>query len=396
MKSTVARRYTFYLSGFDPRGGRHYHQLYKQQAALQSSSLGVEWSVSRRQRVSEIVDEWQVIAVEPAMARQTHTTMGFLRWDDIVRRHWASSLSQVLRDLWLFIQGYLLTGLVMRFTRTSPKQLIAGLYPMAFLLLTFCIAGLAAFCMHWGLAHFLGGKGAAFALELVAGLGTAWFVLHCAMKLANRLAVFWLLRIYVFNMRWARGLVPELEHRLEACAVQIVTALKDPDADEVVVVGHSVGSMLAVSALARALARLKAEQVDLPLHRVVLVTLGECIPLVSFQPEAEKFRQEMHSLAQDDRLLWLDYTAPSDGACFPLLDPVAASGLSSRPGAGPRILSPRFFTLFTAERYAQLRRDWYTMHFLYLMASELSGDYDYFKLTAGVTAVSAGIEGAPL
>ena len=49
----------------------------------------------------------------------------------------------------------------------------------------------------------------------------------------------------------------------------------------------------------------------------------------------------------------------------------------------PRYLSPRFHTLYTKETYASLSRDKYLAHFLYLMATELEGNYNFIKMTAG-------------
>ena len=56
--------------------------------------------------------------------------------------------------------------------------------------------------------------------------------------------------------------------------------------------------------------------------------------------------------------------------------------------------SPRFHTLFGRERYQQLRRDKRRMHLQYLLAGELPGGYDFFRLTAGVECLvdSAGVE----
>ena len=39
--------------------------------------------------------------------------------------------------------------------------------------------------------------------------------------------------------------------------------------------------------------------------------------------------------------------------------------------------------LFSPAAYRRMKRDFYRLHFQYLMASELTGDYDYFLITAG-------------
>jgi len=77
-------------------------------------------------------------------------------------------------------------------------------------------------------------------------------------------------------------------------------------------------------------------------------------------------------------------TAPTDGACFALSDPVSSAGLvrTTPMHYSPKLLSPRYVKLFSEETYDRIRRDKFRMHFQYLMATELPGDYDYFAITA--------------
>ena len=98
-----------------------------------------------------------------------------------------------------------------------------------------------------------------------------------------------------------------------------------------------------------------------------------------------QFRADLKQVAEDPRIAWIDVSAAIDGACYPLTDPVWASGLAQadpeRPS--PKLVSARFPKLFTPESYARVKRDFSRAHFQYLMAAELSGDYDYFLITAG-------------
>ncbi len=375
--ASVQVRKVFYISGFDPRGASHYHRLYRTHAAEQGKVNGLSFEVSGRKRLNEHSQGWEIRSRD-AEGHEARVHMEFLRWDDIVRAQWATGPARMLADLIYCIRIYLLSGLIARFGRASRQQLIAALYPPVFVLLAvllalgvgygvYALASLALPSAMTPLAAALGVVGAA------AFLKGAWM-------LGDRAAAFWLLRIYAFSARWAHGEVPELEQRIDTFASRIARALHaaEPD-DEVLVVAHSVGTMIVVPAITRALRELDA----LPRGRLTLITLGQCIPLISFHPEAVRYREELQALANDERLLWVDYTARTDGACFPLLDFVAATGLETQPGRGPKLLSPRFFKLYEPPRYRRLRRDWYTMHFLYLMSTDLAGDYDFFAITAG-------------
>ena len=71
--------------------------------------------------------------------------------------------------------------------------------------------------------------------------------------------------------------------------------------------------------------------------------------------------------------------------CFALTDPLWAVGLRQPDPANPKpkILQAHFARLFTRDTYARIKRDFYRLHFQYLMASELPGEYDFFQITAG-------------
>ncbi|WP_375055673.1 hypothetical protein [Zobellella sp. DQSA1] len=378
---TVKQRQVLYIHGFDPRGAGHYHGLYRTQSQRQTKVNGLEISVSRRRRRSKHSHHWQL------NTQRTETDYCFLGWDDIIRGLWARGWPEIISDLFCFLWAYILTGRFFVFARASHKQLIAGFYPVLYILFGMG-AGLAlalASARHLPVSLLPGWSH--YPLQGLVLLAVFWLCMQGIKRLGDRLAVFWLLRIYAFSAKWAKGKIPGLDERIDHFANDISAAIQNRNNDEVVIIAHSVGTMVVVPAMAQALAKLD-DPTLFANRRVVLITLGECIPLISFQTNAHDFRTALEQLGQDPRLLWLDYTAPTDGACFPLLDPVTSCGLQRAPNAGPRLLSPRFFTLYERGRYQKLRRAWYTMHFLYLMATDNPGPYDFFAFTAGPEGIA--------
>ncbi len=385
---TVAQRQVFYIHGFDPRGAGHYHRLYRTQSAQQASVNGLNITVSRRHRRSAHSHHWQL------STPQTQTDYCYLGWDDLVRQNWARGWVAIFGDLLCFLSAYVFSGRFIAFARASHKQLMAGLYPAVYLLLSLVLSAWTALILCDLLPWQKLPVPAQTPLQATLILLIFGLLMQGCKRLGNRLAVFWLLRIYAFSAKWADEKIPHLNERTERFADDIIQAIQNPDNDEVVIIAHSVGTMMVVPALARALAALPDDRAFAN-QRVVLITLGQCIPLISFQPAAHDFRARLQQLGQEPRLLWLDYTAPTDGACFPLLDPVTSCGLTRTPQAGPRLLSPRFFTLYHPARYKKLRRAWYTMHFLYLMATDKAGPYDFFAFTAGPRPIARQIEEQP-
>ena len=97
----------------------------------------------------------------------------------------------------------------------------------------------------------------------------------------------------------------------------------------------------------------------------------------------------MARLGAEPALDWVDFTAPADGCCFALTDPLAAAGITSTRPNHPKLLSPRFAALFTPSTYRKIRSDRFHLHFQYLMAGELPGDYDYTAITSGPLSLGA-------
>ncbi|WP_116473347.1 hypothetical protein [Zobellella maritima] len=382
---TIKQRQVFYISGFDPRGAGHYHRLYKSQAAKQAGANGLDIEVSRRIRLSSHLHQWRLDT------RDTHSRYNFLSWDDIIRANWARGWPAIVTDFCYCLWVYIATGRILVFARASRKQMLAGLYPVFFILLALATSGYLGYLTFvlFPLPVLPGWLDSG--LRCLVAMLFLWAAMAGFKHLGNKLAVFWLLRIYAFSAKWANGDIPGLDQRISVFSDEIIRAIEDTDNQEVVIIAHSVGTMLAVPVMSLVLTHIQ----DKPLfkdHRVILITLGHCIPLLSFQPRATPFRHALQRLAQDPRLLWLDYSAPTDGACFPLLDPVTSCGLIRTREAGPRILSPRFFTLYHAAHYKRLSRAWYAMHFLYLMATDKAGPYDFFAFTAGPERIAARLE----
>ena len=396
---TVRKRHVFFISGFDPRGAAHFYRLYATGAASQSQTSGHQYQVGPRERAADpLVQSWRVGwhggAADPMDAVQT--TVEFLSWDDLVRANWPKGALQVAWGSVLAYAAMLSSGLALvRVWQQSRRTLILLAYPaVLWLLALLCGAGMA-----WALVHALGRAGAAgswlpmttaavsWAAAALVLAGTSWVVL----RLEGRLQTSRLLRIYRFSDLWARQKLPSLEDRLEKMSARVSDRLKLADADEVLVIGFSVGTLLAASVTARALA--KCADDNAATERLSLLTLGHCIPLLGLLPEADRFREELAVLAGAPQPFWADYSAPSDWGSFALVNPfdICRITIDGRKPAAPVMLSPRFHTLFDSKDYALLKKDKLRLHSQYLMSAPKVGAYDYFLMTAGPWRLLQGL-----
>ena len=381
MVSQLKKRHVFYLSGFDPRGPAFYRRLYQSESAKQAAVNGMAISVGKSAKPSKLSQAWTLQA--NIGDGTVETRYECLRWDDLIRKHWQRNELRIVLDFCRVFAMCVGNGMLWRFLTTAWPPFVAAVVPFLLIMAVLSLAlGAGALAVY-----ALGAAGVSAALVWAGGLGAFAAVMQLGRLMERRMNSYWLLRIYAFTEKQAVDKLPDLEERLDIFAQQLVAKAKAAQDDEILLVGHSTGSIMAISVLARALHIEPALASQGP--RISLLTLGQCIPLLSFWPRAERFRCELASVFEARQIDWVDFTAPTDGACFALIDPVAATGIThpknAEPNAEPRpkLLSTRYVTLFTPQTYAAMRRNWYRHHFQYLMAGEKAGDYDFFAITAG-------------
>ena len=364
----VRKRHVFYFSGFDPRGPSHYHTLYGEQGKLHTPLNGLDLKIGKRRRVGKLANAWTVTTGD------TLTEYEFLRWDDIIRNRWPKNEWQLLKSAvpvyWVFLKA----NLIGRLLKIAWPSALTVAYPIiAFLGLLLMGAALA---LTAGLVlPFYAG------IPLAAGILIGTIIL--GRWLDDRFRSFWLLRVYGAMQPWAYGKMPELDERIREFADHIIGRIRGSDADEVLVVGHSVGTILTVPLVVELLKR----EPELGLHGPAfgLVSLGNCLPLVSLLPGSEKLREDLKTVATAPGVRWLDFSARRDGASVTQVDPLKVSGISRPPGiqVRPQQFPVRIVKMFPPDVYAVIKKDIFRIHFPYIMAGELLTDYDFFAITAG-------------
>jgi hypothetical protein len=377
----IRRRLVYYLSGFDPRGVRFYHQLFRSEAQRQAALHGGELRVSRRSADGAHASCWTISSSHDSGT--TETRYVFLSWDDLIRAHWPTSRARVLGDLLDFYWQVARNGVLAKTRACARRTFWMMLAPLIYAGLAIGVAGALAFAALYLLELLsIAPLPAGLAAASIAGL-----LLWGALAWAESLRLYWLSRIIVFMVRWGRLRPPALEQRWDDFAAKIDAELALNPADEVLLVGHSVGAAAAIAVADRWLARQPPGALEAP--SLKLLTLGQVIPLLGMVPQADWYRAELQRVAASP-LLWLDYTAPADGLCYALVDPVVGCGLPPRPPGRLRVKSARFDLMFTPAAFRALRKDPFRLHFQYLMATDLPVANDYFRLTSGISALPVG------
>lgn len=364
----VHRRRVFYIPGYDPVPARKYRELYRKESAAQAAISGYEIALSPGRTKGRF--GWHVEAqIEDA---RVQSDFEVLVWSDIVRDSMEQGIAATYRQLLQTAWVYIGSGALFPLIRLRRGPLIAALYPVGFLLVQLLLALLAAVGVGavLGLIH----PWLAWGGLIVVPLVLEWF-----RRNDNRFLVYYLMHDYAYSARYGGANPPELEARMEMFADLIAEALSE-DVDEVLVVGHSSGVHLAVSILADLI---RAGRVPVSGPALAFLSLGQVVPMVSFLPKADRLRGDLRYLSARNELVWVDVSAPGDGCAFALCDPVSVSGVAPENKRWPLVLSAAFTHTISPERWKRLKRRYFRLHFQYLHAFDVPGDYDYFRITAG-------------
>lgn len=363
-----ARR-LFYLSGFDPRGARFYHDLHREQIARRAERIGQPITVSGRSRGEGKSFEWTV----ESAAEGTNTRVTFLRWDDIVGRAWVKG------HLNLFIQTlrtYARNALLLKWWtgwKLGKGPMIAMSYPPLFvaglpLLIGLPIVLLLMLVLPW------------WAAVAAAAVPAVWLTRILIVKMR----ACWLVRLFIYTDAIAAGGMPgDLAERLDAFAAQISEAL-DEGLDEVLLVAHSNGSILAVPIMLRLL---ELRGGKLP-ENFTLVTYGHCIPMLTGRRDAHWFHAMLYAISRHE-FAWVDIGSPPDGAAFSLIDPLLPE--ATHGAIRLTLLSPRFHCFYDPENYRLDYASKYDAHFDYLRCGDRVSPLDMPSLSCAARPISAAI-----
>ncbi len=377
----VRRRRVFYIPGYDPFPPRRYRELYRKQATEQARISGYDIAVGPQQRGSGF--GWQVTA--QIEGQPVEADIEVLVWSDIVQSSRPPSILQTYLDLLRTAWIYISTGALFRLMRLRKGPVIAALYPVFALIGQALLAALLVYLsvrMAGSLALRTSGplaETAGIAIGALAGIWLAWQLLRWFQNHDNRFFAYYLMHDFAYSAAGYGAYPPELEARLTAFRKTIASALGE-DVDEVLLVGHSSGAHLGISILAD---MLRAGELRDDGPTLAFLSLGHVVPMVSFLPKADRLRGDLRIVSTATNIAWVDVTAPGDGCCFALCDPVAVSGQATSEKCGPLVFSAAFTQSLTAEKLKALRWRFFRLHFQYLCAFDQPKDYDYFQITAG-------------
>lgn len=375
------RRHVFLVPGYDPMTIEGHHRIFTREF----KRFCEVWSVTARHLDTAPYPlptgaSWALAASGPDW--QVDTTFELLAWDHLVRTDMGrSTLSHVMGTTRALVD-MVRSGTIRRYFVTSRRYGVFFLFTYVLLIAFWLVAAGLGFAAAHFTAPYAG-------MPLAAGLGIAVALGAGSLLLrwpGRKLRLKQSLDLAEFSVDFARGRHPDLDARVEAFGRRLVEAEAEAAAcgmDEMVVAGHSLGAMLAVSAVAHAL------KLDPDFGRRVpvrILTVGSTTAKFALHPAGERMRVAAREVAAARRIGWLEVQARDDMVSFYKVNPVTLeeatfAGMRSVPGdfsERPLLRHHAIRDMLTAKTFARFRLNMMRLHVQYLLANDQRAGYDFF------------------
>ncbi len=375
----VRRRLVIYVQGYDPRGLAEYYRMFRREFRRSCALYGLTGKVGRATNDPErFITTWDVSMGGDGW--QVETNYRFLRWEDIIRKDFARPVWWKIVHMYRTITRWVFNGVTLRILRAHWRFGLFTLYPIGLMTLWILLGAFAGvLCMK-----LIGALDAPALVAELTGAAVAFGAFAGVLRLTERQTyLLYLCDDVISTHQFAHRLRPDWEARMELFAGYVADAVRESAADEVVIVGHSSGSFLAVDVLDRALARDPALGRHGP--RVRLLTVGANLPIIGFHPDAQWFRDRLRRLAVAPDIDWVDYQSRHDIMNFWPFDPVAGHGIAlGTERRNPLVVAISFHDLWMPENFGRRRWRFFQAHFQLLSANEkLGAAYDYYLICCG-------------
>lgn len=363
--SRIRRRRVYHIGGYDHARPDAVHGRLARELRRFESTWAVS-AVSLEPVIGDDLATWQVVTTGPDW--RVETEFRLLRWDDVVEAEAARPMWRRLSDGMLSFVDFILAGAFGRYLRTSWRYAMFFLYP--FLILAAVV-----------LLALLGGAGMSRATgSALVGLGVGIGVFFLLFRAAERWVFLGLLfDDWIFSRRYIRSGDPVLDDRLQRMAVELARPTQADAPDEIVIIAHSLGAVLAIDLIDRAIQAGLGQPGGNP--RVVLLSVGSSTLKIGLHGAAVRFRAAVARVSAARAVFWADYQARSDVMNFYGSDPLSEMGLP--PTGSPLVRSVSIRRMLDPARYPRIRRNWYRMHCQFVRGNDRRAPYDYFMFTCG-------------
>ena len=291
------------------------------------------------------------------------------RWNDIVHAYERDSFpGGFLKNLKKYL-AFFADGTVGRYRKASWRYWGFTIYPL--------LLAAIAFLLVFGIIWMLTGS---ILLNAIVSLIVTLFL--CKWP-GDKLYV----PLTIADWGFARDMVNrenhEIEDRFAEFGKTAASEIAASDHDEIVVVGHSFGSLWAVAALSLAL----EENPQLfEGKKIRFLALGSSMLKIALTPDAEYMRDHWKRVMAQKELFWHEIQTKDDLIAFYKSDPFEQVDMK-KPEAGYEITRIRFSKGMEKKRYRNMRKSFYRTHRQYILYYDKRVPFDYMVRLFGPLGV---------
>ena len=371
----IRRRHVYHVAGYDPIDAGAQYRRFARQLDVFRRTWNVEASLSALEQSKEQSRAWWTVSARGANW-QVEAGHEALLWDDIVRGDFTRPFLVRLLVAARAYLDFIVTGTMFRYIIANQRYTGFFLFPILSVVL-FAAGG-------WLVAHLvtallgLQGLGAA-AVGVPVGIAVFLVLLRWP---GRRWRVQQLLDDWICAYDYIHGRRPDVDARLDRFAETLLARVREAAVDEIVVVGHSLGAMLVLDVLVRALAR----DADFGRRGVTIcaLTIGATIPKFALHPRAQGLRSKIARIVAEPSIAWTEYQSRADAISFYKFDPVSLRHIpDDRLDGKPVIRRVQIHDMLLPETFARARRSVLRLHYRSVMANDRRAPYDYFLMVCG-------------
>lgn len=367
----IRRRLVFHIGGYDPHmlPERSYRRFLRELKRFEKT-----WSAaSAVSPLSVAADEatWQITTTGPNWRVETRYCL--VRWDDIIRAVARQPWWQRIPLSQLAFLDFAAAGALWGYVRTNWRYALFFIYP--FLMFD------ALVIMAWLTGDLVARASGSTWIGVIAGLLMFVALVRGPCRWFGVVTLF---DDWIFSRNYIRAGYPVLERRLDFIARDIVVAARGPPVDEILVIGHSLGAVLAIDLLDRVLRGNPSIGTGVP--RVAFLSVGSSILKIGLHRGARRFHASLQRVAASSGIFWAEYQALTDVMNFYKTNPVSEVGLTAIDRPMVRIVKIR--NMLDPASYRRIRRNFYRVHNQFISGNERRTPYDYFMLVCGPLSAS--------
>lgn len=363
------RRHFFFLAGFDPMDAEGHHRIFTREMARFASVWSTQAECEPHPHPTPTGARWDAVASGPGWTTQTRFEL--LAWDDLVR-------ADMRRSRWSHIGGGLraiadmiATGTILRYFQFSHR------YGIFFILTYVALLAItaAAIFAGWFVFGFAGTLGAWLA-GAMALLAAATVFIGLMATFGARVRLQQSLDLAEFSVDFVRRRHPAIEARMDAFADRLLAVVAEGGVDEIVIAGHSLGAMHAVSLLARALEK----DPDFPERAPIrLLTVGNTSAKFALHPAGAWLRQAAQAVYDARDIYWVEFQARDDIVSFYKVNPVNLRHAGNSNGLlRPFVRQVTIREMLTPETFSRFRLDIMRLHCQFFLANDRRAAYDFY------------------